>query len=112
LAERAVLRGLQGGCQIPLGVHSTISADGLELSVHCQVLSLDGKLSVTGDIGGPAGDAEAMGTALAKQLEADGADAILKPGTRPITYSTVLLDADEQAPAPAAAPAAATAEQA
>ena len=112
LAERAVLRGLQGGCQIPLGVHSTISADGMELSVHCQVLSLDGKLCVTGDIGGSAGDAEAMGAALAKQLEADGADAILKPGTRPITYSTVLLDADEQAPAPAAAPAAVTAEQA
>ena len=64
---------------------------------------------IAADVTTLAAEAEALGAALAKQLEADGAAAVLKPGTRPITYSEVMLDADEREreAAPAAKPAAA-----
>jgi len=44
LAERAVLRGLEGGCQAPIAVHVTERAEGGKyvLSIRARVLSLDG----------------------------------------------------------------------
>ena len=40
-AERAFLHGLLGGCQVPIGVQSTIAADGA-LTLRGVVMSLDG----------------------------------------------------------------------
>lgn len=76
LAERALLRRLEGGCQIPVGAHARIVKS--ELMLDAMVASLDGTRMVTGSISGPADDAEILGAQLARQLLRDGAEAILK----------------------------------
>eukprot|EP01138_Halocafeteria_seosinensis_P012716 gb/GECG01012992.1/.p1 GENE.gb/GECG01012992.1/~~gb/GECG01012992.1/.p1 ORF type:complete len:379 (+),score=40.45 gb/GECG01012992.1/:1-1137(+) len=63
LAERGFLKTLQGGCQIPIGVHTSVSCpqgdsatDSLRISFSAVVLSRDGKERMTcekqGDITG------------------------------------------------------------
>lgn len=76
LAERAFLRELEGGCQVPIGVNTTIDeADVLTLTGI--VASLDGQQMIKNTQSGPADEAEAIGTALAKQLRSQGAQTIL-----------------------------------
>ena len=74
-AERAFLRELEGGCQVPIGVNTTIEADQLKLTGI--VASLDGKQLVKDEVTGSPEDAEQMGTELAKRLRDQGAQAIL-----------------------------------
>ncbi|MDJ0707420.1 MAG: hydroxymethylbilane synthase [Leptolyngbyaceae cyanobacterium MO_188.B28] len=74
-AERAFLRELEGGCQVPIGVNTTI-VDGT-LTLIGVVASLDGKRLVQDKIQGPVGEAEDLGTTLAKQLRQQGAQEIL-----------------------------------
>jgi hydroxymethylbilane synthase len=69
-AERALLAALDGGCQVPIGAY----VDGGTL--HGLVASLDGRTVVRGDRAVD-GDPAAAGAALAEQLRADGAAAIL-----------------------------------
>jgi hydroxymethylbilane synthase len=77
LAERALLRRLEGGCQVPIGTYGRLeTADRLLLDAA--VGSIDGKKIVRGFINGSPSDAEALGRKLADQLLADGADEILK----------------------------------
>ncbi len=40
-AERALMRALQGGCQVPIGVRTALSEEGM-LDISAAVLSLDG----------------------------------------------------------------------
>jgi hydroxymethylbilane synthase len=75
LAERAFLRRLEGGCQVPIAAYAETSATTLH--VQGLVASLDGTTIVRGEHSGALADAEALGTALAEQLIADGAEAIL-----------------------------------
>ncbi|GAM22663.1 hypothetical protein SAMD00019534_058380, partial [Acytostelium subglobosum LB1] len=76
LAERAMLRDLEGGCHVPIGVNTTIS--GNQLMIEGIVLSLDGsksvKLSHQGDIATP----EQVGRELATMLKQHGAMEILE----------------------------------
>jgi hydroxymethylbilane synthase len=74
-AERALLREVEGGCQVPLGAHATIHGDRMELAAA--VASLDGAASVTGRISGPPRDAVMLGRGLAGDLLARGGEAIL-----------------------------------
>lgn len=78
-AERALLRTLEGGCQVPIGTYSKIENESLELKAV--VGSLDGKElikdSVTGVAFGPE-EAEKLGIELADKLLANGGDKILK----------------------------------
>jgi hydroxymethylbilane synthase len=74
-AERAFLRELEGGCQVPIGVNTVLEADSLNLIGI--VASLDGQRLVKDEITGPATDAERLGTELAKTLRAQGAQEIL-----------------------------------
>lgn len=74
-AERAFLRELEGGCQVPIGVNTTLEAETLTLSGI--VASLDGQRMIRGTVQGPAETAEALGTQLAQQLRQDGAQEIL-----------------------------------
>ncbi|HZT83602.1 MAG TPA: hydroxymethylbilane synthase [Gemmataceae bacterium] len=74
-AERALLRTLQGGCQVPLGVVATIRAEGL--SLRGAVLSPDGSRRIEQTVSGPAADAEALGERLAADLLAAGARDLL-----------------------------------
>lgn len=75
LAERAFLRELEGGCQVPIGVNTQLVDNTLTLTGL--VASLDGQTVIKREIQGAAGDAETMGTTLAQQVRAEGAQAIL-----------------------------------
>ncbi|ESA32035.1 porphobilinogen deaminase [Leptolyngbya sp. Heron Island J] len=74
-AERAFLRELEGGCQVPIGVNTVIEGDTLTLTGI--VASLDGQTVVKDVISGPVETADEMGTTLAKRAKAAGAQAIL-----------------------------------
>ncbi len=74
-AERAVLRGLGGGCQVPIGAHARVS--GPSLAIDAVVVSPDGRALVRKRRAGPARDAERIGAELAEELLAAGADEIL-----------------------------------
>lgn len=76
LAERAFLRDLEGGCQVPIGVNTEIS--GEQLTLIGIVASIDGQKLVKDTVTGEASQAEALGTQLAHQLRAKGAQEILE----------------------------------
>ena len=76
LAERAFLRELEGGCQVPIGVNTTFNGD--ELMLTGMVASLDGKQLIRDQASGASSDAEAIGIALAGTLKQQGAGEILQ----------------------------------
>lgn len=75
LAERAFLRELEGGCQVPIGVNTSI--EGNTLTLTGIVASLDGKKLVKDSISGQPSDAQQLGKDLAKRLREMGAGDIL-----------------------------------
>lgn len=75
-AERAFLRELEGGCQVPIGVNTVIEGDTLTLTGL--VAALDGKRVVKDQISGPAIHPEQLGIELAQRLCAQGAQEILQ----------------------------------
>lgn len=75
IAERAMNRHLQGGCQVPIACYAVHNDQGLWL--RGLVGAPDGSLILQDDIHGPADDAEMIGIALAKRLLAAGAGDIL-----------------------------------
>jgi hydroxymethylbilane synthase len=86
LAERAFLRTLEGGCQVPIGVNSRF--EGQTLVLTGMVASLDGQRLIRDEVRGDGADPEAVGIALADALRRQGATAILeeifasvRPGT-------------------------------
>ena len=74
-AERAFLRELEGGCQVPIGVNTVIEGDDLTLTGI--VISLDGQRVAKDTITGKVATAEAIGTDLAHRLRKQGAQEIL-----------------------------------
>jgi hydroxymethylbilane synthase len=76
LAERAFLRELEGGCQVPIGVNTKIEGD--QLTLVGLVASLDGQQLIKDQVTGSASDAEQLGADLAERLRAQGAGAILE----------------------------------
>ena len=74
-AERAVVRRLGGGCQMPIGAYATV--DGPALSLRAVVISGDGARVASAAIDGRASEAEAAGEAAAEQLLQAGAGEIL-----------------------------------
>jgi len=75
LAERAFLRELEGGCQVPIGVNSNI--DNGQLYLTGMVASLDGKRLIKDQVIGNINNPELVGIELAKGLKLQGADKIL-----------------------------------
>lgn len=75
LAERALLRHLEGGCQVPIGTFGRMENGRLRLDAL--VGSLDGKRIVRGHITGDPERPEYLGVELAKQLLERGAREIL-----------------------------------
>ena len=75
LAERAFLRELEGGCQVPIGVNSSIKNEQLHLTG--MVASLDGERLIKDHNVGNINDPEQVGKVLAKKLKLQGADKIL-----------------------------------
>jgi hydroxymethylbilane synthase len=79
LAERALLRGLGGGCLVPIGASATIR-DG-RLALRAVVLPPDGSKRVAAEQAGRPEEAEAIGGRLAEELLAAGARELLNaPG--------------------------------
>src|SRR5205814_1003386 len=78
LAERALLRSLGGGCQVPIGAAAVI--EGATIRLRGVVLPPDGTRRVADEVSGPADDSEALGRALAARLLAQGARELLEAG--------------------------------
>jgi hydroxymethylbilane synthase len=76
LAERAFLRQLEGGCQVPIGVNSRFDGDDLVLTG--MVASLDGLRLLRNEARGDQTDPEAIGISLAHTLRSEGAGEILE----------------------------------
>lgn len=74
-AERALLRTLEGGCQVPIGAYGRLE-DG-ELVLDGVVAGLDGKKVVRGQSSGDVQEAVALGEQLAENLLGRGAAEIL-----------------------------------
>jgi hydroxymethylbilane synthase len=74
-AERAVLRRLGGGCQVPIAAHAELE-DG-KLRLRALVANLDGTRLIRAQTNGPASDADALGATVADDLLRQGARAIL-----------------------------------
>ena len=74
-AERAFLRELEGGCQVPIGVNTKI--EGEQLTLTGIVASLDGQKLVKDVVAGGVNDAEQIGIELAQKLRKEGAQEIL-----------------------------------
>jgi hydroxymethylbilane synthase len=76
LAERALLDRLEGGCQVPIAAHATVSGTGLRL--EGLVASVDGKEMIRDVVEGTTEHASDVGRQLAERLLARGGDKILK----------------------------------
>lgn len=75
VAERAYLRRLRGGCQVPIAAHAVITGD--ELRLRGLVASLDGKQVFEDVISGPAHAAESLGIQLGEKVLELGAGRVL-----------------------------------
>lgn len=75
LAERSLLRTLEGGCQVPIGTYSEIKGETLYLQAY--VGSVNGKIAFRDNISGKKEDAEKLGNELANKLMNAGAKKIL-----------------------------------
>lgn len=75
-AERAFLASLEGGCQVPMAAHATLTGDSLRLTGL--VASMNGARLVRDTVQGIAGEAAQLGEALAQRLLEQGAREILQ----------------------------------
>ena len=84
-AERALLRELEGGCQVPLGAWAR--RENGELRLEACVFSADGKEFVRKDLRGRPEEAEKLGVRLGQILIEAGADRILRLAGRSVGRS-------------------------
>jgi len=75
-AERAVLRRLEGGCQVPIAAYSVLN--GQRLYMRALVGSINGDRIIRADIEGLPEEAESLGKKLAEELLTKGAREILE----------------------------------
>ncbi len=76
-AERALLAGLGGGCQVPIGAHAELHQDGL-LRLRAVVAHPDGHTILRHEDAGPAEEAHVLGERAAAALLDSGARGILR----------------------------------
>ena len=74
-SERAFLKRLEGGCQVPIAAYGRNS--GSTLQIDGMVGSVDGKRIIRHQVEGPAENAESLGVELAEILLSRGAREIL-----------------------------------
>jgi hydroxymethylbilane synthase len=74
-AERAMLRRLGGGCQVPIAAWATVEGDAILL--RGLIAGIDGSTLVRGDARGTTADPDGLGAALAEDLLARGGRTIL-----------------------------------
>ena len=72
MAERAFLRGLGGGCQMPIAAHATLK--GGELRLEGLVAQRDGQRIIRDELIGASAEPESLGAELSRRvLEKGGA---------------------------------------
>jgi hydroxymethylbilane synthase len=76
-AERAFLKRLEGGCQVPIAAYAQLR-DEERLVLEGLVASVDGSRVIREGVAGDPEQPEMLGLDLAEQLLAQGADAILR----------------------------------
>lgn len=74
-AERAFLGLLEGGCQVPIGVHADV--EGENIRIEAIIAALDGSNILRDTINGKADDAVSLGKQLGKKMLAAGGQEIL-----------------------------------
>lgn len=74
-AERTFLGLIEGGCQVPIGVHAEVENDNVK--IEAVIASLDGSKVLRNNITGPAADAVGLGRKLGQQMLAEGGEQIL-----------------------------------
>ncbi|MGM9569078.1 MAG: hydroxymethylbilane synthase [Phascolarctobacterium sp.] len=74
-AERAFLGLLEGGCQVPIGVHADVEGD--QIKIEAIIAALDGSTVLRDTIEGAAVDAVALGQELGRKMLAKGGQEIL-----------------------------------
>lgn len=75
VAERALMRTLEGGCQVPIAARAEVEEGVLRLKA--MVATLDGSHRIVASAEGAPADADRLGRETATDLRAQGADAIL-----------------------------------
>jgi hydroxymethylbilane synthase len=75
-AERAFLKRLEGGCQVPIAGHGRISEN--QFTLTGLVAEVDGTRVIKGEKSGPLNASTSIGIELAEELLAKGADKILE----------------------------------
>ncbi|MBA2880142.1 hydroxymethylbilane synthase [Desulfosalsimonas propionicica] len=76
LAERAFLKRLQGGCQVPIAAFA--QKQGRQLTINAMVAEIDGSVMYREQMQGTADDPEKLGTAVAGRLIDRGAGDIVQ----------------------------------
>jgi len=76
LAERALLKTLEGGCQAPIGAYAEVKSNGLYLEAI--VATIEGDLTFRKRVRGSKFQAKKVGKQLAKDLLKAGAKKVLK----------------------------------
>lgn len=76
-AERAMNQRLEGGCQVPIAGFATLNIDQSEISLEGRVASIDGVTILIAKKSAPIEQAELLGEAVANELLAQGAKAII-----------------------------------
>lgn len=84
IAERAFLKALEGGCQVPIGAYAQVKPNGLYMDGY--VGSIDGTHTFRSNIRGSKKDSAKVGKQLAKNLVKAGAGEILED-----IYKTIRL---------------------
>lgn len=84
-AERALLKRLEAGCSLPVGVNCT--SDGEILTLMAQVTSPDGTQVIRKNLSANKTDADQLGQMLADALIAEGAADILRKAEQEIMLS-------------------------
>lgn len=74
-AERAFLGLIEGGCQVPIGVHAEVENDNVK--IEAVIASLDGSKVLRNNITGLAANAADLGRKLGQQMLAEGGEQIL-----------------------------------
>jgi len=75
MGERAFLKRLEGGCQIPIAGHG--KAENKMFTISGLVADLEGKTMIKETLSGPLSSSESIGTAIADKLLSRGAKKIL-----------------------------------
>lgn len=75
-AEKALLREMGGGCQVPIGAYAEPIGEGRLKLLAC-VLSPDGRQAARGEMEGAVGGPVELGMALARELIEKGANTLL-----------------------------------